>query len=325
MAPGLTRQEGVDVSFDPGRAAVLALHWQVNVIKPEGFFGGMLSEPVARSGVIDRAARFHAGARNVGLPIFFTRFVIPEGEGGLVRNTDFMCAVGDAQEAFRPTAPGAQLIPEVLPLAEHDWVVDNQKLSGFAGSDLPDILTTRGIDTVFITGVATNLTVEQTARHGTELGFTVHPVSDCVMTATEEAHRASLANLDLVTAGCRTAAQILALLSQADMVPARKALRKGFACSRILVAYSGSCGEATGARRRPADGGNLEQRGGLPLCGGLTLVFKGQSTTIGKSTTLMQSQAARWRIVSPMPHASSSRYQAAAGRWPARHIRTPGQ
>lgn len=187
------------------------MHWQVNVIKPEGFFGGMLSEPVARSGVIDRAVRFHTAARNAGLPIFFTRFVIPEGEGGLVRNTGFMRAVGDAQEAFRPAAPGAQLIPEVLPLAEHDRVTDNQKLSGFAGGDLPDILTARGIDTVFITGVATNLTVEQTARHGTELGFAVHPVSDCVTAATEEAHRASLANLDLVTAGCRTVAQVLEL------------------------------------------------------------------------------------------------------------------
>jgi len=199
------------VSFDPGRAAILALHWQVNVIKPEGFFGGMLSEPAARSGVIGRAARFHTEARDAGLPVFFTRFVIPEGEGGLVRNTDFMRAVGDAQEAFRPTAPGAQLIPEMLPLAERDRVTDSQKLSGFAGGDLPDILTAQGIDTVFITGVATNLTVEQTARHGTELGFTVHPVSDCVTAATEEAHRGSLANLDLVTAGCRTAAQVLEL------------------------------------------------------------------------------------------------------------------
>ena len=43
-------------------AAVLALHWQVNVIKPEGFFGGMLAEPVARSGVVNRAAEFHAAA-----------------------------------------------------------------------------------------------------------------------------------------------------------------------------------------------------------------------------------------------------------------------
>ena len=58
--------------------------------------------------------------------------------------------------------------------------------------------------------IAAHLTVEQTARHGTDLGFTVYPVSDCVMAATDVVHRASLANLDLATAGCRTAAQVLA-------------------------------------------------------------------------------------------------------------------
>ncbi|HXP55042.1 MAG TPA: cysteine hydrolase, partial [Streptosporangiaceae bacterium] len=58
-------------------AAVLALHWQVNVIKPEGFFGGMLAEPVARSGVIGRAAEFHASARGAGAELVFTRFTVP--------------------------------------------------------------------------------------------------------------------------------------------------------------------------------------------------------------------------------------------------------
>ena len=50
----------------PRGAAVLALHWQVNVIKPEGFFGGMLGEPVARSGVVGRAVQFHEAARSAG-------------------------------------------------------------------------------------------------------------------------------------------------------------------------------------------------------------------------------------------------------------------
>jgi nicotinamidase-related amidase len=188
---------------------VLALHWQVNVIKPEGFFGGMLAEPVARSGVVGRAVAFHNAARAAGLPVIFIRFTVPEGEGLLVRNTGFMVAVGDAQEAFRPDAPGAQIIPE---LAGQGEIVDNQKLSGLAGNDLAERLAARGIDTVFITGVATNLTVEQTARHGTDLGLTVHTVSDCVAAAEEEVHTASLSNLDLATAGCLTAEEVLALL-----------------------------------------------------------------------------------------------------------------
>jgi nicotinamidase-related amidase len=196
------------VSIEPRRAAVLGLHWQVNVIKPEGFFGGMLAEPVARSGVVERAAALHRVVAENGIPVIATRFTIPPGEGELVRNTGFMRAVGDAQEAFRPDAPGAALIEELPAPTE---IVDNQKLSGLAGNDLAARLVGRGIDTLFLTGVATNLTVEQTARHGTDLGLTVHVVSDCVAAATEEAHAASLANLELTTAGCLTSDQVRAL------------------------------------------------------------------------------------------------------------------
>ncbi len=202
----------VAVTIDPRRAAVLALHWQVNVIKPEGFFGAMLSEPVARSGVVQRAVRFHQAVRAAGATIVFTRFTVPVGEGALVRNTEFMRAVGDAQEAFRPDSTGAQLIEEMSAGAGLDRVVDHQKLSGLAGNDLPWWLAERGIDIVFLTGVATNLTVEQTARHGTDLGLTVHPVSDCVAAATDAVHSAALANLDLTTAGCLTTEQVLRLL-----------------------------------------------------------------------------------------------------------------
>jgi nicotinamidase-related amidase len=190
------------------RRAVLALHWQVNVIKPEGFFGAMLSEPVARTGVVERAVRFHRAAAAAGLPLIFTRFTIPEGEGRLVRTQHRLHAGGEVQEAFRPDAPGAALIPELA--GQSDLVVDNQKLSGLAGNGLPGELTARGIDTVFITGVATNLTVEQTARHGTDLGFTVHVISDCVAAVDETTHAASLANLELATAGCLAARDALA-------------------------------------------------------------------------------------------------------------------
>lgn len=191
------------MTIDPRRAAVLALHWQVNVIKPEGFFGGMLGERVARSGVVERAVRFHESMRAARVALVFTRFVIPEGEGQLVRNTDLMRAVADAQDLFRPAAPGAQVIPEMRATAEH--TVDNQKLSGLAGNDLAGWLGDRGIDTVFITGVATNLTVEQTARHATDIGLTVHPVADCTTAVTDEIHAASIANLNLTTAGCLAA------------------------------------------------------------------------------------------------------------------------
>ncbi|WP_433870871.1 cysteine hydrolase [Saccharopolyspora sp. CA-218241] len=201
--------------MDGSRCAVLALHWQVNVIEPEGFFGGMLAEPVARSGVVERAARFHAAAAEAGAELVFTRFTVPAGGGELVRNTGFMRAVDDARESFRPDSPGTALIAAMAD--QPDLVVDNQKLSGIAGSDLADRLRARDIGTLLITGVATNLTVEQTARHATDLGFHVHVVRDCVAAADETAHEASLADLELTTAGCLTADDAVRLLAAGDV------------------------------------------------------------------------------------------------------------
>lgn len=187
-------------------AAVLALHWQVNVIEPEGFFGPMLAAPVAESGVVDRAAAFHDGALAAGVPVIFTRFTVPEGEGDLVRNTGFMQAVGEAQESFRPDADGARIIAAMAD--QPTAVYDNQRLSGLAGP-ATEWLAEHGIDTLYLTGVATNLTVEQTARHGTDLGLVVHVVEDCVAAADPAVHAASLANLDLATAGRVTAVEAL--------------------------------------------------------------------------------------------------------------------
>jgi nicotinamidase-related amidase len=201
------------MTLDPSRTAVLALHWQVNVIEPQGFFGGLLAAPVAASGVVARAIAFHDAVSRLGVSVFFTRFTIPEGEGQLVRNTGFMTAVGGAQDSFRPDAPGAALI-DAMTVGERDLVVDNQRLSGLAATSLPDKLSERGIDTLLVTGVATNLTVEQTARHGTDLGFTVHVISDCVAAADEATHQASLANLELTTAGSLSAEQALSQLAQ---------------------------------------------------------------------------------------------------------------
>lgn len=206
---------GPDGPLDPAACAVLALHWQVNVVRPEGFFGGMLAEPVARSGVVGRARAFHEAARSAGVRLVFTRFTVPAGGGALVPNTGFMTAVAAHAGAFAPDAPGAALVDDVGYDPDQDLVSDNQRLSALAASDLAERLADAGVHTVLVTGVATNLTVEQTARAATDLGLTAYVVSDCVTAADDAVHAASLANLDLATAGCLPSAQVLARLGAA--------------------------------------------------------------------------------------------------------------
>jgi len=197
----------------PRSTAVLALHWQVNVVRPEGFFGPMLAGPVAASGVVARARRFHEAARQAGTRLVFTRFTVPDDEGALVRNTAFMQAVADAAGAFRPDAPGAAIVDDVGFDAGSDVVTDNQRLSALSGGDLAQSLREWGIATVLVTGVATNLTVEQTARAATDLGLVAYVVGDAVAAADVGVHEASLANLALTTAGVRGSDELLDALT----------------------------------------------------------------------------------------------------------------
>jgi biuret amidohydrolase len=181
--------------------AVLGLHWQVNVIRAEGVFGARYAAAVQAAGVVARARVVHALARRAGVLVAYTRFTVPADGGRLVPNTPVMQQVA-GNPALLPEAPGSQLVPE-LAAEPTDLVVDNQKLSGLAGSDLAGALRARGIDTLVLTGVATNLTVEQTARHATDLGFRVYVLADCCAADDVEVHRASLANLALTTMGVR--------------------------------------------------------------------------------------------------------------------------
>lgn len=187
------------MELDLDHSAVMGLHWQRNVVKPEGFFGAWFADPVAGSGVIERTARVIAAARDAGIPVVYTRFVVPSDDGQLVRNTPVMAQVAESEQ-FRPESPTVAIIDELAP-GDGDWVIDNQKLSGLAGSDLPDRLRSAGVGTLVLTGVATNLTVESTARHGIDLGFRVYVLRDCVAAAAPAVHDASIANLEMATTG----------------------------------------------------------------------------------------------------------------------------
>ena len=74
--------------------------------------------------------------------------------------------------------------------------------------ELTAVLEDRGIDTLVFAGVATNASVESTARVATDAGYRVIIAEDACSAATAEAHQASIESLGLL-AEIATAADIL--------------------------------------------------------------------------------------------------------------------
>ena len=89
---------------------------------------------------------------------------------------------------------GAELIPEIIP-APDDIIVYKNRYSAFIKSDLNKKLKAMGIKTLIMTGVATNVCVESTARDGYMLDFYVVVPQDLVACAHQELQDISMRNL----------------------------------------------------------------------------------------------------------------------------------
>src|ERR1700759_1965678 len=96
-------------------------------------------------------------------------------------------------EAFTPGAFGHAIWPglDVLP---QDLKVQKRRFGAFApgSSDLHEILQQRGIDTLIITGTATQVCCESTARDAMMLNYKVFFIADGNATFNDDEHNATL-------------------------------------------------------------------------------------------------------------------------------------
>jgi nicotinamidase-related amidase len=91
--------------------------------------------------------------------------------------------------------PGAEFYEPVKP-AEGDLLVKKFRYSGFYGTQLENLLRALGRDTIAISGVATNVCCDSTARDGAMRDFKVLFLSDCNASFTQEEQEATLNNFD---------------------------------------------------------------------------------------------------------------------------------
>ena len=79
---------------------------------------------------------------------------------------------------------------------ENDCIVTKHRYSGFVGTDLDLILRSKGIENILVTGVATNVCVETTARDGYNRDYNVVFVEDCCGAYEKAEHEATLNNIN---------------------------------------------------------------------------------------------------------------------------------
>jgi len=87
--------------------------------------------------------------------------------------------------------PGSDLVPEVAAAA--DLVVDKPAMGAFQDTELHPRLAERGVRTLVLAGIATNLAVESTARAAADLGYGLVLARDAMSGLTAAEHEAAVA------------------------------------------------------------------------------------------------------------------------------------
>src|SRR6202042_3218112 len=112
---------------------------------------------------------------------------------------------------FSFPADWTELVPE---LEQHpgDHTVTKQRWGAFLGTTLDDYLRQRGVTQIVLTGVATSIGVESTARSAYDLGYNVTLVVDAMTDRDADAHRHSVEKIFPRLGETGTTEGVLALL-----------------------------------------------------------------------------------------------------------------
>jgi biuret amidohydrolase len=175
---------------DPNRIALLLYDMQV----------GILSQIRDAERITQRVLKVLSAARDAGVRVFFSRHLsLPKELMGMFQ---FRMAMAwqrtDSPEAVTPwclrDSPGFQIVPELSPLPT-EGVFDKLTMSAFEGTWLDFALRDCGINAFIVVGVATEIGIEPTARHGADLGYIPVIVTDACGVGDEEAAKRSIESL----------------------------------------------------------------------------------------------------------------------------------
>jgi nicotinamidase-related amidase len=146
------------------------------VIDLQKGIAGMPVQPHAAAEVIARSAQLAAAFRKKDLPV-----VLVNVEGRAPGRTD-------ASFNFNPPPDWADLVPE-LNRQPSDYAVTKHQIGAFYGTALERILRRAGVTQVFLTGIATSMGVEASARNAYDHGYHVVLVEDAMSDLSEQGHK----------------------------------------------------------------------------------------------------------------------------------------
>ena len=193
------KAEPEPLTVDLDAAALVIIDMQRDFLEPGGF-GAALGNDVSRlQAAVAPCQAVLSAARRHGMLVIHTR----EGHRPdlsdapphkVVRGDpkNRIGARGPMGRILVRGEPGHDIIPELYPL-RNEPVIDKPGKGAFYQTDLELMLRNRGIDTLFVAGVTTEVCVNTTVREANDRGFRCIVLSDCCASYFPHFHEAGLA------------------------------------------------------------------------------------------------------------------------------------
>jgi ureidoacrylate peracid hydrolase len=177
----------------PDKTALIIVDVQNDFCHDQGVFGKSDFNLSHVEKAINKLLPFLNQCQQYNLPIIFVRTVHShwtDSESWIAR------LQGAAREMpiCRPDSWGAEFY-KVKPLTT-DFIVTKHRFSGFVGTNLDLVLRSKRIETLLMTGVATNVCVETTARDGFNRDYRIVLVEDCCAAFSPEEHASTITNIN---------------------------------------------------------------------------------------------------------------------------------
>jgi len=173
-------------SFDPSTTALVVIDMQRDFLEPGGFGESLGNDVNELRRTIEPTARLLAGWRAAGLPIIHTR------EGHLPDLSDCPPAkltrgrpsmrIGDPGPRGRILIRGEEghdIVDELAPLPGEP-VLDKPGKGAFYATGFQELLADKGVKSLIVTGVTTEVCVHTTVREANDRGYECLVLADCV-------------------------------------------------------------------------------------------------------------------------------------------------
>lgn len=192
------------LALDPRTTAVVVIDLQKGIT-------GRQAAPVPTQTVVANAAQLLTAARLSGAQAILVHV------GGSTDGGDWLRPTAD-EPSHRPASlppDWMEFVPE-LGQQPNDVVIRKRQWGAFYGTDLDLQLRRRGLTSIVLCGIATEIGVESTARDAFERGYALVFASDAMSGIHAEGHENSLQRIFPRMGRVRTTAQIVAALKPSD-------------------------------------------------------------------------------------------------------------